>query len=130
MTSATSATELVDLAEAVAALADRRLGTSRHLAAALLLRQAVETAIDAIYDTHAPGLGGCSSRAELACLPFFVDDTDLSHDAAYCWHRLTRACHHDEYDLPPSAREIEHLAGIARRLAECAATSPSQVPAR
>ncbi|MDP9441853.1 MAG: hypothetical protein M3P34_06705 [Actinomycetota bacterium] len=122
----TSATELVALARAFTHQADRRLGTSRYLAAVLLVRQALEMALDALWDRKAPGLDGCTSRAQLVSLPYFLDDDELAGEVVYCWYRLSRACHHDEYDLPPSQGEVQHLSGIVERLV--AATARPSAP--
>ncbi len=111
-------TELVALARSFSDRADRRLGASRHLAAVLLIRQALETALEQLWGRKAPGLEGCSSRAQLVSLPFFLDDHDLAGEVVYCWYRLSRACHHDEYDLPPTLEEVHYLSGIVARLAD------------
>jgi hypothetical protein len=113
---ATTPTDLVDLADGFALGADRKLGANRYLAAALLLRQALEAAVDQLWIARAPGLERCSSRAQLVSLPYYLE-AGLAQDAVYCWYRLSRHCHHDEYGLPPSQTELAHLSAIVRRLA-------------
>ncbi len=108
--------ELVALARAFTHDGDRRLGASRYLAAVLLVRQALETALDGLWDRKAPGLAACTSRAQLVSLPYFLDDQGLAGEVVHCWYRLTRACHHDEYDLPPTQGEVEHLSRVVERL--------------
>ena len=114
--SAATPAQLVELASSFAGGADRKLGASRFLAAALLLRQALEASLDQLWNAQVPGLAACSGRAQLVSLPFFLSDDELAQDVVYCWHRLSHACHHDEYDLPPTGLEVQHLAGIVKRL--------------
>lgn len=70
-------------------------------AAALLGRQALETAIDHVE----PSLREATARARLLCLPELVGE-DLAHDVAHAWSALSRATHHHAYDLPPTADEL------------------------
>jgi hypothetical protein len=94
---------------------DRKLGASRLLAAALLLRQALEDAIDAYWDQTVPALQDVSARAQLISLPFYLGPR-LAGDVTYAWNRLSVAGHHGTYQLPPApgdlrniARTIDHL---------------------
>jgi hypothetical protein len=112
----TTPATLVDLALHLNRDADRRLGSSRQLAAALVLRQALEAAIDDLWHEVAPDLATCAARAQLVSLPFLLNNERLARDAVYAWYQLTRACHHDEYDLPPTDDEVERLAGTVRSI--------------
>ena len=103
--------ELLAGARDLASSTDRRLGTSRSVGAALLARQALESALDDLWVRTVPGLALCSARAQFIALPAYVSPV-LAGDVAYCWSRLSRACHHDAYDLPPSPAELEHLLDI------------------
>ncbi len=107
---------LIQLAESFVKATDRKLGASRFLAAALLLRQALEASLDHLWLVKVPGLEDCSGRAQLVSLPYFLGDNELAEDVIYCWHRLSHTCHHDEYDLPPTGIEVQHLASIVKRL--------------
>jgi hypothetical protein len=78
-------------------------------ASALLARQALETALDDYWRQHAPGLERCSMRAQLLCLASYLRGDDAEHVAeriAYAWVRLSRACHQQVYELPPTAAEL------------------------
>jgi len=101
------------LATTLDLLADtnRRLGASRQLAAALLVRQALEDALEAFWQRTMPGLEGTSGRAQLITLPFYLDAT-VAGRVAYAWYRLSGWCHHDAYELPPHADELKSVAEI------------------
>ena len=110
--------ELVEEARAVAALPDRRLGASRYLAASLLLRQALEEAIDRFWGQREPGLADCNGRVQMVALPVYLDDEAAARDVVYCWYRLSSACHHDVYDLPPTQAEFDHYLDVTERSVE------------
>ncbi len=106
--------QLVDEAKVVAGLSDRKLGASRYLAASFLLRQALEEALECLWEANVPGLERCNGRVQMVSLPFFIDE-DAARDVVYCWYRLSSACHHDVYDLPPTAAEFEHYVEVTQR---------------
>jgi hypothetical protein len=76
-------------------------------AAALLARQALETALDELWeaDSRTLGLTRCASRSQLACLPTYVD-VGLARQIAYVWAALSEACHYHAYELAPTAAEL------------------------
>ena len=86
-------------------------------ATALLARQALEGALDDLWRLRAPGLEQCSARAQLLCLPFYLqDDDELAEGVCYAWAGLSRACHQHPYELSPTSSEllgwlatVEHL---------------------
>jgi hypothetical protein len=84
--------------------------------AALLARQALEEALDALWRRRAPGLEQCSTRAQLLCLPDYLRRSDLAEQIAYAWSGLCRACHHHAYELPPTAAELESWIGTVEDL--------------
>ena len=90
-------------------------------ATALLVRQALENALDDLWRRRAPGLEKCSMKAQLLCLPAFLRDDDLAARVSYAWTGLSRACHHHAYELPPAAVElsvwIETVDQLVNRLA-------------
>lgn len=102
---------LSTMARQLAAEPNRKLGATRLLAAALLLRQALEDAIDQHWARTVPAMAKVSGRAQLISLPFYVDPR-LAGQVAYAWCRLSTVCHHDAYELPPSLEELERLADI------------------
>jgi hypothetical protein len=108
--------ELLGVAEQLLSIPERRLGTTRFLAASLLLRQALEEALDGFWASKVPGMEEVSTRAQLVSLPFYLSDRALAGTVALAWHRLSAACHHHAYDLPPPLTELRDLAGTVKRL--------------
>ena len=89
---------------------------------AILGRQALEIALDQLWTRAAPGVENASGRAQLVCLPEYVD-AELAGRVRYAWHALSTACHHHAYELPPIASElngwlddVEALTDEVRRL--------------
>ena len=74
-------------------------------ASAILGRQALEIALDQLWARAAPGVETASARAQLTCLPEYVD-AELASRIRYAWHALSTACHHHAYELPPIASEL------------------------
>ena len=90
----------------------------RPRAGAFLGRQAIEEGLERLWAGRAPGVARCSMRAQLACLPRYVRP-DVAQQTAYAWSALSRACHHDPYDLVPTVAEIrDWLAMVREGLAE------------
>ena len=75
-------------------------------AIALLTRQALEDALIELWSVRASGVEGCSTRAQLLCLPYYLGDEKLAEQAAYAWSGLSRACHQHPYELPPTSAEL------------------------
>ena len=109
--------ELLATARDLLADTNRRLGGSRRLAAALLVRQALEDAMEAFWRRTIPGLEQTSGRAQLVTLPFYLDAA-LAGRIAYAWNRLSGWCHHDAYELPPHSDELDSVAEIVGALIE------------
>lgn len=93
-------------------------------AVALLTRQALEKAMESLWQAKAPGVAGASFRAQLLCLRSFVDRS-LALRADATWAALSRACHDHPYELPPTASELagwfettEELVRAVRRAEE------------
>ena len=74
-------------------------------ASAILGRQALEIALDQLWARVAPGVENASGRAQLVCLPEYVD-AELTSRIRYAWHALSTACHHHAYELPPIVSEL------------------------
>jgi hypothetical protein len=74
-------------------------------AAALLARQALEQSLDEFWRQRAAGLEMCSARAQLLCLPEYLQ-RDLAERVSYAWTGLSQACHQHAYELPPTADEL------------------------
>jgi hypothetical protein len=75
-------------------------------ATALLTRQVLEDTLDSLWRLRAPGLEQCSTRAQLLCLPFYLNDEELAERVCYAWAGLSRACHQHPYELPPTSSEL------------------------
>ena len=85
-------------------------------AAALLARQAIETAMVEFWMVRAPGLEWCSTHAQLLCLPDYVRDREIAESASHAWTSLSRICHHHPYELLPTGPELRVLLETTRRL--------------
>lgn len=90
-------------------------------AAALLARQALEDALDLLWQQDLPGLQYASTRTQLLCLAFLTPDKSIADDVKSAWTTLSRACHHHQYELAPTADElrywidqVNHLVGAIR----------------
>lgn len=115
---------MLEAAESVALIPDRTLGASRYLAASLLLRQALEDAIGDYWMKTEAGLADCSGRVQMVALPEYLDNAEAARDVVYCWNRLSHACHHHVYDLPPSEAEFGHYVNVTRRSIEVLTSEP------
>ena len=75
--------------------------------AAVLARQALEQGLDDFWGARAPRVREASRRAQLLCLGAYLHDDEVVSGVRYAWHGLSRACHHQVYELPPTATELE-----------------------
>ncbi len=74
-------------------------------ASAILGRQALEITLDQLWAQAAPGVENASAKAQLTCLPEYID-AELASRIRYSWHVLSTACHYHAYELPPVAAEL------------------------
>lgn len=121
-------TELLVLAEHVAAVPHPDLRAAWPRTCAILTRLALEAAIDDVWK-HRTGDNSNSTRvsmrAKLLCLRAFVDDA-VAEDAAYTWAVLSRACHHHPYELSPSGVELASFLASLKRLVSSLSLADSQ----
>ena len=99
-----------DLLEHARDLLERGPGSTAGLwprAAALLARQALETALDDFWRAKGIDLTKCSTRAQLICLRTYHADKNAARHAYQAWGSLSSACHHHSYELAPTAGELE-----------------------
>lgn len=89
--------------------------------AALLTRQALESALDELWLRRAPEIAQASARAQLLCLRSYVRQDDIAERVTYVWSALSRACHHHAYELPPTAPELEAWIGTVEQFADAVA---------
>ena len=85
-------------------------------AVALLGRQALEHGLDDLWSALAPRVRAASRNAQLLCLSAFVSDEELVSGVRHAWHGLSRACHHQVYELPPTAEELGRWLDAVDRL--------------
>jgi hypothetical protein len=90
-------------------------------AAALLARQALETAIDDLWRATEPQMIAASARARFLCLPACGVAPGLVVDAAQTWGALSSACHRHAYELPPTAEELDSLFDRVERVVQATA---------
>ena len=86
-------------------------------ASAILGRQALEIALDQLWRVVAPGVEHANRRAQLLCLPEYVDAA-LASRVRFAWYALSAACHHHAYDLPPTASELSGCLNDVQALIE------------
>jgi hypothetical protein len=75
-------------------------------AAALLIRQALEEAVDAYWTTRQLPLESVSTQTQLVCLRMMTTGDLLPAQLHETWGALSRACHHHPYELAPTAGEL------------------------
>lgn len=116
--------ELLDTADELLSRPDAKAAGIWPLAAAHLCRQALESLLDRHWEARLPGMERVSMRAQLACLPTYLEPPELAGRLAYTWSALSTACHHRAYELPPTASELRLWAETIRTLAAKVAARP------
>ena len=87
-------------------------------AAAFIARQALEDALDRVWPFEMEGIRRASRATQLACLHHATPDRDLTDGVRVAYHALSRACHHHQYELAPTAPELEMWIEKVERLIE------------
>jgi hypothetical protein len=90
-------------------LVDRSTSNTSGLwprAAVLLQRQALEVALKTYWSAKAPGVEGCSTRAQFLCLGTYLRNDEMARRAYQAWAALSRAAHFHPYELPPTREEL------------------------
>lgn len=82
-----------------------------------LLRLALEQSLRQFWLSRSPEIAACSWRAQLLALRKFVD-ADTRHRVSALWATLSRAGHHQQYELAPAEPELRRWLAEARLLAE------------
>lgn len=111
-----SAADLLAMAEAVMTRATPSTAGLWPRAAALLARQALETALDDYWQTRGLALGRCGTRQQLICLREYLPSEEAAGRVYEAWATLTRACHHQPYELAPTVAELGALLTTVRGL--------------
>ena len=86
-------------------------------ACAVLIRLAVESAVDEHWDVVDSDLRHISRRSQFLVLPQTVD-ADLARRTEVLWASLSRATHHQAYELAPTAGELRTWEQEARDVVE------------
>lgn len=76
-------------------------------AAAVLARQALESQLALVLRELAPGSPSAPFRAQLLCLTALHHDQALAQRVAYTWSALSGATHYHDYEIPPTASELQ-----------------------
>lgn len=76
-------------------------------AAAFLVRQALEVAVDERWsaDPVTEPMRHATMWSKLACLPSYLDK-QAARQVAFAYAALSRACHYHHYELAPTAAEL------------------------
>jgi len=93
-------------------------------AAALLVRQALEEAVDDYWRARQLPLDSLPTQAQLVCLRMMSSDLARPVQLHEAWGALSRACHHHPYELAPTAAELSAWIGVVEEFAE----GPDQRP--
>ena len=75
-------------------------------AAALLIRQALEEAVDDYWRVRQFPLDSLPTQVQLVCLRMLSADRTQPVQLHEAWGALSRACHHHPYELSPTAGEL------------------------
>lgn len=96
-------------------------------AVALLTRQALETALDELWNLRGVALGHVSTHAQMLCLRSYLKDDSLAADVRYAWAALSRACHHHPYELAPTTHELDRWIATTAALVSRIQEAPDAV---
>lgn len=114
--------DLLDTAKELLSRPDARAKGIWPRAAAHLCRQALEAVVREFWKKRLPGLETTSMRAQLACLPVYLND-ELAGRVAYAWSAMSNACHHHVYELAPTTAQLQAWFAITSELATEVGTS-------
>lgn len=102
----TTPAQLLDTARALVTRTDSETAGLWPRAAALLARQALESAMADFWRSKRLPLDACPTRPQLICLREYLKEAALAAHAQHLWSALSRACHHHAYELAPTAGEV------------------------
>ena len=97
---------VLDLARDLLSRADPSTAGLWPRAAALLIRQALEEAVDAYWNARQVPLDSVSTQTQLVCLRMMTPGGTLPAQLHEAWGALSRACHHHPYELAPTLGEL------------------------
>jgi hypothetical protein len=99
-------------------------------AAAVLIRQSLESTLSVFWRARAPGMEELSWRDRWVCLPAFLGDRPQARAADFAWTALSDACHHRAYDVGLTAAELRGHLETARAFATTVAHALARSGAR
>ena len=108
--------DLLDTANELLSRPDAKAKGIWPRAAAHLCRQALEATLEELWRTKLPDMSESSMRAQLICLTSYLSDVEFAGRIAYTWSALSTACHHQVYELAPTASEIASWIDTTTRL--------------
>lgn len=88
---------------------------ARPFARAVIIRQALEIALDEHWGLHSPPMLESSTASQLSCLRVRLD-TELVGSLKLAWKGLSRSMHSTGYDHPPSDDELNRYRNAIERL--------------
>lgn len=89
----------------------------------MLIRLALETALDGHWDSAAPELRQVSRRSQFLVLSQSLDQAEARR-AEVLWASLSQATHHQAYELAPTAAELRTWEREARVVVDRLAAEP------
>ena len=105
-------------------------GTWPH-AAAVLIRQSLESTLNGFWTHARPGCWRRAARDRWQCLPAYLGDKPEARAADFAWTALSQACHHRAYEVGLTQDELrdapDHGAGFPgdrARTCSCKLTQP------
>ncbi|KJE20210.1 hypothetical protein FF36_05487 [Frankia torreyi] len=99
-------TELLETADALLAGRLQTTLAARHRGAALVLRTALELAINAALAAAEPGLATPNMTAKLHCLHHYSTPATAGR-ARRTWSHLCLACHYHQYEIGPTRSQVQ-----------------------
>ena len=97
---------LLDAARTLVTTSDTRMRFVWARAATHLGRQALEAGLDQYWLARGqPAISAAPMRAQLVCLPFYLDG-ELAHRVAWTWAALSQAGHHHGYEFAPAGSDL------------------------
>ena len=88
-------------------------GTWPH-AAAVLIRQSLESSLNGFWTVRAPGMLTANWRDRWQCLPAYMGDRPEARAADFAWTALSQACHHRAYEVGLTQDELRRHLTTAR----------------
>jgi hypothetical protein len=87
--------------------------------AAFTTRIALEALLDQYWSVRAPDVAACqAARPKMLCMPIYLEDDDVAHDAYEVWSALSNACHRHAFELDPTLDELARWITRVRTLQE------------